>query len=159
MSDTNAENNLGWIDVLGPQIKPVTASTGDQSDYAILLGILGPNVVVPLHSHPDRETFYVLEGAVEGYSAGKWHQLGAGDAFDVAPNKAHAWRNVSARQAKMLIVTTNKMSAFFQEIGKPAGPKEPPTPDEVALFLSTAEAYGYTIAQPSENEAIGIHLS
>jgi mRNA interferase HigB len=33
--------------------------------------------VVPLHSHADRETFYVLEGAVEGYSDGEWHQLGA----------------------------------------------------------------------------------
>jgi quercetin dioxygenase-like cupin family protein len=158
MSDTTFENQQGWIDVFGPKVKALTNAHEGEGGYAVLLGILDPNVVIPLHSHNDRETFYVLEGSVEGFADNGWHQLGAGDVFDVTANEIHAWRNNSARQAKVLIVTTSRMGEFLKEIGRPAAVRTPPTPDEIVAFLSTAALYGYWIASSEENNAIGISM-
>ncbi|MGO8003097.1 cupin domain-containing protein [Rhizobium ruizarguesonis] len=158
MSETKFENQPGWIDVFGPKVKPLTVADDEHSGYAVLLGVLDPGVVIPLHSHNDRETFYVLEGAIEGYSRDSWHPLGAGDVFDVPANTTHAWRNVSARQAKMLVVTTTRMGEFLQAIGRPATERTPPTPVDIGTFLTTAERYGYWLAPSPDNEAVGIFV-
>ena len=45
--------------------------------------------VVPVHSHDERETFYVFEGKIEGLWENRWITLGVGDVFDVPGGLKH----------------------------------------------------------------------
>src|SRR5262249_6251441 len=77
-------------EVFGPQaLRPkngiVTDASRDDDDYCVSIATMPPGVVVPLHSHADRETFYILSGEMQGYDgdAAAWRTLRAGDIFDV----------------------------------------------------------------------------
>jgi quercetin dioxygenase-like cupin family protein len=48
------------LDLLGPTIQHLTSLSGDDQGYCVLRWQIPPGVVVPLHSHPDRETFYIV---------------------------------------------------------------------------------------------------
>ena len=90
------------LDVLGPRIQFLTALSDNDNDYCLIKGSVPPGVVVPLHSHPERETFYVLEGEVEGLWKDRWITLGVGDPFDVPGGLKHGWRNLSNASAMRL---------------------------------------------------------
>ena len=45
------------LDVLGPRIQFLTALSDNDQDYCLIRGIVPAGVVVPLHSHHERETF------------------------------------------------------------------------------------------------------
>ena len=53
-------------EVFGPQeIRPknrILTDTLRDDDYCVSIATMPPGVVVPLHSHADRETFFVLSG-------------------------------------------------------------------------------------------------
>jgi len=70
-----------------------------RSGICPLRGTIPPGVAVPLHSHPDLELFYVLEGSVEAFQSREgapgWTTVGAGDAVTIPGNIKHAWRNRS----------------------------------------------------------------
>jgi quercetin dioxygenase-like cupin family protein len=91
-----------------------------------------PGVVVPLHSHPDLEIFYILEGSMEIFQAKKgangWKAVGVGDAVAVPGNVKHALRNTSSLPATIVLVTTSKMCQFFGEVSKPFDPNRCPLP-------------------------------
>ena len=80
---SNATDLSVHVDVLGPRLQFLTALSDDDHDYCLNKGSVPPGVVVPLHSHPEREKFYVLEGEVEGLWKDRWITLGGGDPFDV----------------------------------------------------------------------------
>src|SRR5262249_31664647 len=109
-------------EVFGPQeVRPkngvLTDTSRDDEDYCVSFATMPPGVVVPLHSHADRETFYILSGEMQGYDgdAGTWRTLRAGAVFDVTDGLRHAWRNASDSEASMLFVTTNRMARFLRE--------------------------------------------
>jgi len=52
--------------VLGPLVQFLTAVSDSNKDYCLMRGTVPAGVVVPLHSHAERETFYVLEEEVQG---------------------------------------------------------------------------------------------
>lgn len=148
-------------EVFGPQeVRPVnrtlTDTARDDDDYCVSIGILAPGVVVPLHSHEDRETFYILSGEMEGYDAsvGAWRTLRAGDVFDVTDGLRHAWRNASKDSASMLFVTTNRMARFLREAGELTRSGNPE--DAAAAFGALVARYRYWCAGPEENAAIGL---
>lgn len=150
----------------GGTVIEVLASPEEVGDGICLIrGTVPPGVAVPLHSHPDFEVFYVLEGAVEVFrskeGANGWTTVGVGAAVAVPANVKHAWRNTSSLPATMVVVTTSKMHEFFGEVGRPFDPKRrpaPPTPEEMKSFLCTVAKYGYWVASLEENAAIGIRL-
>jgi hypothetical protein len=83
--------------------------------------------------------------------------------FLVAPQSSatHGFRNRSEQPVLQLIITTSKLGRFFQEIGRPVVPGgriSPPAPNEIEHFLETAGRYGYWLATPAENAAVGIPL-
>ena len=131
----------------------------------LIRGTVPPGVSVPLHSHPDVELFYVLEGSIEVFQSKEgtsgWTTVGVG-AVVVVPGKAkHALRNSSSLPASMVVVTTSKLYEFFGEVSKPFDPKRrpaPPTPQEKRAFFNAVARYGYWMASPEENAAIGISL-
>lgn len=53
------------------------------------------------------------------------------------------------------MITTARMGEFFREVGRPVG-SPPPTAQEAARFAEVAKRYGYLLATPDENAAVGI---
>lgn len=135
------------------------------ADVCLIRGTLPPGVAVPLHSHPDVELFYVLEGSVQCFRSGdgtpRWTTVGPGDAVTIPGNIRHAWRNSAPFPATMVLVTTSKMYRFLHEVTKrvdPDQPPIPPTPDQIQELFLTAARYGYWMGSPEENGAIGLSL-
>ena len=131
----------------------------------LIRGTVPPGAAVPLHSHPDLELFYLLEGSMEIFQskegARQWLTVGVGAVAAVPGNVKHALRNTSSSPATIVLVTTSKMYEFFGEVSKPFDPKRrpaPPTPEEMRAFFDTVGRYGYWMASPEENAAIGINL-
>jgi quercetin dioxygenase-like cupin family protein len=150
------------VEVLGPRVEYLTAPEGDDPHPCVMRGTVPPDVIVPLHSHPDPETFLMQSGSLEGLviSDGdfRWVPVRAGDTFHVPPNARHAWRNTAGEPAVSIIVSTVKMGRFFCEVGSPVESALPPSPETIERFLETAERYGYWNAPPEENAAIGLPL-
>jgi len=55
----------GVLDILGPTIEFLTSPQHPDAIYCVMLGTIPPGVSVPLHSHADVESFYVLSGSVQ----------------------------------------------------------------------------------------------
>jgi quercetin dioxygenase-like cupin family protein len=154
------------LDVLGPTIQYLTPPQGDDRQPCVMQGTIPPGVIVPLHSHPDPETFLMRRGRLEALTPTadgvEWTPIGPGEIFHVPGNAKHAWRNPATEPAVTIIVSTIKIGRFFGEVGTPAGPSGattwPPTEPAIRHFLETAERYGYWNATPAENAAVGLQL-
>jgi quercetin dioxygenase-like cupin family protein len=154
------------LDVFGPTIQILSAPQAEDEAPCVLKGVIPPGISVPIHSHPGVEAFFVLSGEVEAFSdeGGKAHWIvaGSGDFIEVPSNAKHGFRNRSHQPVIQLITTTSKLGRFFQEVGRPVSEgvtMSPPAPDELKHFLETAGRYGYWLATPEENAAVGIPLS
>lgn len=150
------------IDVLGPTVQFLTPP---EEDPCVMRGMLPPDAIVPLHSHPDPETFVVLSGELEGlaHAADRftWVRIRAGDVFHVPGGTKHAFRNRSDAPAVMILVSTSKIGRFFREIATsivPGAPDGPPSGETLRHFLETAKRYGYWNATPEENAEAGLSL-
>jgi quercetin dioxygenase-like cupin family protein len=148
------------FDVLGPRIRFLTALSNHDDDYCLIAGVVPAGVVVPVHSHPERETFYVLEGEIEGLMDKRWATFGAGDVVDVPGGLRHAWRNTSGAPAQMLCVTPMRLGRFFRDIAVPLAlaTQGPPTPADLQRMVGLTEAYGYWLGGPADNAAVGISI-
>jgi mannose-6-phosphate isomerase-like protein (cupin superfamily) len=154
---------LPRLDILGPTIEFLTAPA-DDSTPCIMRGTIPPGMFVPLHSHADPETFWVVSGEIEGYSDDPqfpgWTPMKSGDIWDVPGGVRHAFRNPGTEPVVTIIVSTARLGRFFQEVGVPARvgakPSWPPGPQEIQRFLDVATRYGYWNASPEENARIGI---
>jgi quercetin dioxygenase-like cupin family protein len=149
-----------FIDVLGPLVKPLTALSGPHDSYCVFQSVFPHGVVVPLHSHADRETFYILDGRIEGFAEQEWRSFGPGEVFDVPQNAPHAWRNFSGSPVSLLLITTMRLGRFLVELGKPASsrPPGPPTAADIERITTLAHDYGYWLGNPEENAAAGLAL-
>ncbi|TDL76087.1 cupin domain-containing protein [Peribacillus frigoritolerans] len=148
------------LDVLGPRLQHLTELSEDMN-YCMMKGEVGPGVIVPIHSHEDRETFTVFSGEVEAWTEGEgWSVLRVGDTVDIPGNQKHAWRNVSGETAILVITSTVKMGQFFNEIGRPVDsvPPGPPQPEVMQHFIKVAISYGYWLGTPDDNAAIGLSM-
>src|SRR5919108_4342558 len=114
------------VEVMGPLVQFLTAPAKEDGAPCTMRGTLPPGVLVPLHSHADPETYLVVSGEadalVEKEGGLEWIRLGPGDVFDVPGDAKHAFRNPTRHPAVMIIVSTNKIGRFFQEIGTPFAP-------------------------------------
>jgi quercetin dioxygenase-like cupin family protein len=130
----------------------------DNEDYCLIRCTLPAGAVVPMHSHSDRETFYVLSGRLDALREDRWEQLEPGDVFDVRDGTRHAWRNSSQAAASIICVTTTKMARFLQDISIPADDALPPE-QHAQHFLRLVQANGYWLASPEENAAVGLDVN
>jgi quercetin dioxygenase-like cupin family protein len=148
------------LDVLGPQIQYLTTLSDADDGYCLIRSTFPDGSAVPIHSHADRETFYILDGELQGLWEDRWRTLVAGDVFDVPGNTKHGFRNVSGAPVSLLFVTTMRMGRFFREIGRPAAtaPQGPPNPADLERFFEIADRYGYWLGGPEDNAAVGVSL-
>ncbi|WP_232000603.1 cupin domain-containing protein [Mycobacterium kyorinense] len=147
------------LDVFGPIVEFVTPESDEH--ICVMRAVVPPGVTVPLHSHGDFEDFFILAGGhqvlVEGGGGLQWHDAHAGDYVRMAGDAPHAHRNISGEPAVDLVITTATMGRFFREVGRPLG-SPPPSARETAHFAEIARRFGYRLATPEENAAVGITL-
>ncbi len=148
------------FDIFGPRIQFLTALTSNDDDFCLVVATFPPHVVIPLHSHSDRETIYILNGELEAWRDGRWSTLGAGDAFDLPSGVKHAFRNASGAGVSLLVVTTVRMGRFFWSIGRRTADVKtgPLTRRDAERLTERAHAYGYWVASPDDNAEVGLVL-
>jgi hypothetical protein len=56
------------LDVFGPTVAFVTSPKEADGGYCVMLGTIPPGVSVPVHGHPDLESFYLIAGGVQALS-------------------------------------------------------------------------------------------
>jgi quercetin dioxygenase-like cupin family protein len=148
------------LDVLGPHIQFLTALSDDDGEYCLIRGVIPAGVVVPLHSHSERETFYVLGGEVEAFWDDHRSTLRVGDVCDVPGGVKHGWQNLSDASASVLVVVPMRLGRFLRDIGRPAADIEPgaPTPADLVRLAAISRAYGYWLGSAADNAAAGISV-
>jgi quercetin dioxygenase-like cupin family protein len=147
------------LDVFGPRVNFLSSLELGEAEFTLIAGTVDPGVIVPLHSHPDRELFCLTEGSIEAFVADQWHTIGAGEVLDIRDGVRHAWRNMSESPVRLLIVTTVRMATFLREIGRPlAAANTPPSPGDIEKLISTSVHYGYWNGSPEDNAASGLSL-
>jgi quercetin dioxygenase-like cupin family protein len=154
------------LDVFGPTVEFLVLPSESAAGYCILKGTIPPGVSVPLHSHPDDESFFLLSGRLQTLDQRKdgfeWINMNVGDFHHVPQDVKHAWKNQSNEPAVTIIVTTARLGRFFQEIGRPVAADaclQPPTPADIQHFVEVAARYGHWLGSPQENAAAGIKVS
>ena len=155
----NPANDATALDVFGPIVEFLTPEGDEQ--VCVMRAVISPGVTVPLHRHDDFEDFYILAGRhqflIWDDGGPRWRDAHAEDYVRLPGDVPHALRNTSDEPAVVLMVTTARMGKFFREVGRPVG-SPPPTAQEMARFVAIARRYGYLLASPEENAAIGITL-
>jgi quercetin dioxygenase-like cupin family protein len=163
------EGSYGVLDVLGPTVEFLTAPSEKDAEFCVMRGTIPPGVSVPLHSHADFETFFLLSGTVQVISEKleqpedplEWITVETGQFIQVPGGAKHAFRNATTKPVVQLIVTTPKLGKFFQEIGRrvrPGMPATPPTEKELQRFVEVSARFGYWLGGKTENASIGISL-
>jgi quercetin dioxygenase-like cupin family protein len=159
------ERDCQTLEVFGPSVQFLIAPQSRDETPCVMKGTIPPDVCVPMHSHPGIEAFYVLSGDVEVLTeeGGKahWITAGPGDFIEVPSEAKHGFRNRSKNPVVQLITTTSRLGRFFQEVGRSKTQCErvsSPSSNEIERFMKTAERYGYWLATPEENAAVGISL-
>jgi quercetin dioxygenase-like cupin family protein len=152
------------LDLLdGAKMEPLSPLREDA--YCVMKGTIPSGVSVPLHSHGDAESFYVLSGEaqalVETEVGLQWQTLRPGDFIHIPGGTKHAWRNVSGEPMAALITCTAKLGRALREMGQltSEGGKRIPTPADVQRLIEISERYGYWLGSREENAAVGIELA
>lgn len=87
------------LDVFGPTVEFLTSPDDAHEDFCVMRGMVPPGAIIPLRSHDDTETFFIVAGEqqvlTEGPQGLKWSVAHAGDYVHVPGGMAHAHRNVS----------------------------------------------------------------
>lgn len=146
----------GILDAFWPRIQHLTSLSDADDGYCLIASAFPAGVVVPIHSHADRETFFVLDGELKALREDFWTTLISGDVFDVPGGTRHGFRNPSGASASLLLVTTMRMGRFFRDIGRPAGtaPTGPPKPADLLHFAEIARRYGHWLGGFAEKAAV-----
>jgi hypothetical protein len=120
----------------------------------VINGSIPPGVTVPLHSHPNDESFYLLSGSVqklvEEHGKLTWRQANTGDFIHVPGNVKHAWRNTALRPCVGLIVTTVRLGRFSR---RSAGRSRPAHRPHRPLAMA-----GRNLPKPPQSTAAGSAL-
>ncbi len=159
------ERDQEALDVFGPHVQFLIEPQPNDEAPCIFKGTIPPGVSVPIHSHPGIEAAFVLSGNIEVLTeeGGEphWLSAGPGDLIEMPSETKHGFRNRSQHPVVQLITATSKLGRFLREIGRPitwGQSGTPPSPEELDQFVRTAKRYGYWLATPEENAAVGIYL-
>jgi quercetin dioxygenase-like cupin family protein len=127
---------------LGTLVRPKLSGEQTGGRFALWEGVLPHNAAPPLHSHPQDETFYVLEGSVAVWAAEVAEApCGPGAAVFVPGGVPHTFR-VDSDTARLLFLSTPAgIEEFVDALSEPAGwPWLQPPPDGPRVPLDRLEA-------------------
>jgi mannose-6-phosphate isomerase-like protein (cupin superfamily) len=131
-------------------------ATGEDTNgkYALWEAIVTPGGGPPPHVHSrEEEGFYVLEGEITLVVGDKRFVAGPGMFANMPVGTLHAFKNETARPARMLIsVAPAGLEKMFFEVGQPvpagATTAPPPAKEEIEKLLAVAPRYGIEIKLP-----------
>jgi quercetin dioxygenase-like cupin family protein len=147
----------------GNRIEALIPSTEDA--YCVVRGMIPPDSCVPLHSHSDAESFYVLSGEAEALVQSKggleWQGIWPGDFIHIPAGTKHAWRNHSSEQMSALIICTARLGRALREMAQFASENgaQFSSPAAIERIVEISERYGYWFGSHAENAAVGIVLA
>ena len=134
--------------------------SSEESAYWVMKGTLPAAVSIPLHSHGDEESFYLISGEAQFLAPTprglQWKTLSQGDFVHIPSDAKHAWRNLSTDTVEVLLVTTPKLGRYLWETGQFVGMAG--TDGLLNKLVSLSESYGYWMGSPQENADVGIAL-
>lgn len=126
----------------------------------VIASSIPPGVTVPVHSHDERETFYIVSGSLEVFDAAGWRTISSGSVFDMPPRTKHAFRNISVDPVSVVLVVPTRLAQFSASIGRPicSLPVGATSPDAVQTFFSAALEEGLWPGPLERQETTGILL-
>ena len=132
--------------------KAVGEETGGA--FAFWEAVVPPQAGPLPHVHQtEDEVYFLIEGELEVRDGDRTFTAGPGSFVFIPRGTLHAFKNVSDRPSRMvLLVTPAGFERFFFEVGLPARPGEAaplPGPDELARTLAAAPKYGLEVRVPS----------
>ena len=108
------------LNVLGNRITVIGSPESDSS-FAIMTEEVPPLGGPPLHSHPDEEIFYVLEGDFEFILSDVNHPFKAlpGSLVHVPSEVVHTYKNTGKTKGKLLVtLLPGNLIHYFRAIGE-----------------------------------------
>ncbi|HEY7191163.1 MAG TPA: cupin domain-containing protein [Vicinamibacterales bacterium] len=157
--------NRQILDVLGVAVEFVTTPAEAANLYCVIKGTIPAGMAVPLHSHPDPESFYVVSGSEQILAPIRdrleWLDVRAGDFVHIPAGAKHAHRNTSSQPVVELVVMSATLGRFFEEAGRPMEDEvigSTPSPADVERLQRVAAKYGHWLGTPAENAAVGITI-
>jgi quercetin dioxygenase-like cupin family protein len=91
----------------GERIAIRRSSRETNGAYAIVESIAEPRCEVPVHLHlNEEEHFVVLDGAYRFLCDDRVFEVSAGASITVPKGAKHAWRNISERPSRVLVILT-----------------------------------------------------
>ena len=154
---------LAIFSVLGVQLQFLAVPDQLGSDLAVMRTVIPPGITIPLHQHADPEVFYVLNGNLEIFNDGLadagWNTFGPGQIVSIAGSTKHAVRNSFVTPVSCLTITKAQLYSFFRTLAQQVTAEElsgRSTVDQMREVADLARKYGYWLATPEENMAIGI---
>ena len=163
--DSLPETEPSIYRVLNIQIQFLAAPDQTGTDISIMRTVIPTDTTIPLHSHADPEIFYLLAGAMEVFQErnghGEWKKIRSGEMVSIPGGIKHAIRNTSSIPVISLVTTKMELYLFFRTLSRPVTGEainDPSATNEMDRLFASAEKYGYWLASPQENAAIGIFL-
>lgn len=142
------------VAVVGDVYRFLALGEETNGKYALWEAIVGPGGGPPPHTHSrEEEGFYVLEGEITFLLGDKRLVANAGMFVNMPVGTLHAFKNETARPARMLIsVAPAGLEEMFFEVGQSLPPgaqtAAPPTKEEIVKLLAVAPRYGVEIKLP-----------
>ncbi|MBL9167987.1 MAG: cupin domain-containing protein [Verrucomicrobiales bacterium] len=134
-------------------------ASGDQTggSHVLVEAKVPPGGGPPPHiHHREDESFYVVEGEITFQIDGKRVVAGPGSFLQGPRGIPHAFRNETAKPARMLIlVVPPGFDKFIEEFAHPLAsfdsPAVPVSPEEIAKLAAAAPKYGIELLPPPQN--------
>ena len=146
-------NDALWI--LENQIAILATSEETDGQYFLMVEIVGTGTIPHIHTE-ETEEFYILEGEVSFQVDDQTITASAGELIVVPPGTTHAYQNLGAEPARMLVRASPAELAFFESLVRlTARPGTEPTAPPPA-FLDP-DALAQVVAAFEENGAIPLN--
>ena len=131
-------------------------ATGEQTGgaYTLADATVPPGGGPPPHYHTrEEESFYVLDGEITFTVDGRTVLGTPGSFVQIPRGTPHAFKNHSARPARMLILCTPAgfekfMAEFATELPSAEAPPVPSSPGDIEKLLRVAPQYGIVMLPP-----------
>jgi len=159
--------STGSVLVRGPGEGPATWALGSLFErlasgeetgggFALSLVTQPAGTATPVHVHTfEDEAFYLLDGTMTYSADGELHRLARGSFIYLRRGRPHAFRVTGDAPVRFLaIAAPGALMSLYDEVGRPAGGRELPPPDQDALmadvhrWLEASSRYGLQVVGP-----------
>ena len=153
----DGDSALPHVAVVGDVYTILVSGKQTAGRYALIDMFVPPGGGPPPHRHDFEEMFYVLEGEVEFMFRGVKSAASAGDTISIPANAPHAFKNVSARPARLLCtVSPAGIDEFFLEVGDRVPTRTGPVPVLSEEEMTARVEKAVLLAAKYRNEFVGV---